>query len=220
MPKAKHLFCLVLLSGFRVFAGGSDSLPVSRTHHKYLGIQINPLIQQFISFNSNASINNNPYLFSFSKNNIKTGVGSNFATGLSVNQTSSNDGVSSMNSNLVNVTFRFGYEKKYLQAEKFVPFWGIDFGAGVVYSDVTSRLNQSLTNTEFKVTTTKVFAGPSFRGGLNLALSKHIQLGTEFFFNLQVSYTEQTATNGFTTTFAPFNIGFQLPTALFLIYRI
>lgn len=220
MPRTLRLFFVLLCCATRALAGGSDSLPASKTHHKYLGIQINPLIQQFISFNSNASINTNPYLFTYSKNNIKTGVGSNFATGLSVNQSSSNDGVSSINSNLINATFRFGYEKKYLQSEKFVPFWGIDFGLGVVYSDVTSSLNQSLTNTTFNVTTTKVFAGPSFRGGLNLALSKHIQLGTEFFFNLQLSYTEQLATNGFSTSIAPFNLGFQLPTALFLIYRI
>lgn len=220
MGKALRLFVLFSVLSFRVHAEYKDSIPPDKTIYKYLGIQINPLIHQFLSFNSNTTINNNPYLFNYSKNNIASGVGSNFATGFSVQQFTQNDGVSSVNTNLWNVTFRYGYEKKYLQLEKFIPFWGVDFGAGVVYSDITSSLNQSLTNTSVRVETMKVFAGPSFRGGLNYALSKHILLGTEFFFNLQVAYTEQNASNGFSTEFSPFNIGFQLPTALFLLFRI
>ena len=114
------------------FAGGNDSIPLGKTVYKYLGIQVNPLIQQFLNFNSNPNINTNPYLFTYSRNDITTGKGTNFATGLSVNQSSSNDGVSSVTSNLVNVTFRYGFDKKYLQWEKLVPFWGVDFGFGVV----------------------------------------------------------------------------------------
>ena len=214
------------LTGFVLFfalsgsARGWDTLPPpNKTHYKYLGIQANLLLQQFISFNSNASINNNPYLFSYSKNNIKTGAGTVFGTGLNFSQISSNDGVSSVNTKLANFTFRFGYEKKYLQLERFIPFWGIDMAAGLLYSDVTSILNQTGGSNFIEVETTKVFAGPSFRAGLHYALSKHILIGTEFFFNLQLSYMEQNASNGFSNEFAPFNIGFQPPTAVFLIFR-
>lgn len=198
--------------------------PVQKKEYRYLGIQANLLIQQFISFNSNASINTNPYIFSYSKNDIKTGVGFVFGTGLNVNENSSNDGVSAVNVRNANVTFRIGYEKKYFQDQKFIPFWGIDFGIGGVYNRVESSLNQSFNTATTVSETTKLFMGPAFRAGLCYTLSKHILLGTEFFFNAQVAYSE-TRTNtgfnsgGFQSDFVPFNIGFQAPTALFLIFR-
>ena len=202
----------------------SDSSKTPSTHYKYLGIQANLLLQQFISFNSNSSINTNPYLFSYSKNNIKTGEGLVFGTGFNINDNSSNDGVSETSVKNVNVTFRLGYEKKYLQHEKFIPFWGVEVGAGVVYNKVVSRLNQSFNNNTTTAETFKMFAGPSFRSGLLFALSKHILLGTEFFFNAQVAYTEtgnsNASSNGSSSqNIAPFNIGFQVPTALFLVFK-
>ena len=187
-----------------------------KTHYKYLGIQANLLLQQFISFNSNSSINTNPYIFSYSKNNINTGNGIVFGTGFSVSENSSNDGVSSVNVRNGNLAFRVGYEKKYLQEQKFITFWGIEFGAGLIYTRSESHLNQSFSSNIVVTESTKIFAGPSFRGGVLLACSKHILLGTEFFFNLHVSYTEGVSS---TSTFAPFNLGFQAPTALFLVFR-
>jgi len=194
-------------------------LSQKKTVYRYLGIQANLLLQQFISFNSNSSINTNPYIFSYSKNNIKTGVGSVFGTGFSVNQNSSNDGVSAVDVQNANLSFRFGYEKKYFQEQKFIPFWGIEFGFGGVYNKVTSSLNQSFNTNSTVTETTKIFAGPSFRGGLLFALSKHILLGTEFYFNTQVAYTSLNSSGRFTDEFVPFNIGFQAPTALFLIFK-
>lgn len=210
---------LALLNCKGASAQNWDSTPPKKTYYRYLGIQANLLLQQFISFNSNASINNNPYLFVYSKNNIRTGAGTCFASGFNLSQNASNDGVSFVNNQLFNFTFRYGYEKKYLQLERFIPFWGVEMAAGLIYNSVSSGLNQSLGNTQVSVETTRYYAGPSFRAGLQYALSKHILLGTEFFFNAQVSYTEQFSSTGSFNEFAPFNLGFQAPTALFLVFR-
>lgn len=203
------------------FAHGqtADSSRYKGTEYKYVGIQANLLLQQFINFNSNSSINTNPYLFSFSKNNVKTGEGLNFGTGFLVTQNASNDGVSSINTQNVNITLRLGYERKYFQEQRFVPFWGIDFGIGGTYSKTVSQLNQSFNFASTTVETSKLFIGPAFRGGLLLALSKHVFLGTEFFFNMQIAYSNTNGGGVGNTGIIPFNIGFQTPTALFLTYR-
>ncbi len=200
----------------------SAEIFINKTTYKYLGIQANLLLQQFISFNSNSSINTNPYIFTFSKNNINTGAGFVFGTGFHVSESSANDGVSSITVQDANVSMRYGYEKKYLQKQKFIPFWGVEFAAGVVYNKSVSRLVQSTTNTEVIVESERAFAGPAMRGGLNYAFNKHILIGTEFFFNCMImtSRVNNGSGNGFSgRSFAPFNVGFQAPTALYLIFR-
>src|SRR4051812_44076358 len=115
-----------------------DSGQSKKVVYKYLGIQSNQLLQQFISFNSNSSINTNPYLFTYSKNNIKTGNGFVFGTGFNVSENSSNDGVSSVTVQNANVTFRIGYEKKYLQEQRLIPFWGLEVGLGALFNRTES----------------------------------------------------------------------------------
>jgi hypothetical protein len=107
-----------------------------------------------------------------------------------------------------------------LQQERFIPFWGVEFGAGVLYNEVTSTLNQSFNTNRVTSTSTKIFAGPSCRAGLMVAFTKHILVGTEFYLNAQISVSEvSNAGGGFTNGVAPFNLGFQAPTALFLLFR-
>lgn len=200
----------------------SAEIAKGKEYYKYIGIQSNLLLQQFISFNSNASLNTNPYVFSFARNNINTGAGFVVGTGFQVSEKSSNDGVSSINVQDANVTLRYGYEKKFMQKQKFIPLWGVEFAAGVVYNKSVSRLVQSTTNTEVIVESEKAFAGPAFRGGLNYAINKYILLGTEFYFNCMISTSRVNNGNGNgfgTRSFAPFNVGFQAPTALYLIFR-
>jgi hypothetical protein len=186
-----------------------------------MGVQTNLLLQQFISFNSNSSINTNPYLFSLSKNDKVTGRGTVFGTGFSVSDNSTNDGVSAIHRQDANVTIRLGSERKYRQNEKFIPFHGVDFGMGVVYSKVSSRLVQSVSSQEIVTETRKIFFGPALRGGLLYTLSKHVYLGTECFFNFQLAFSETSVNSGVgsNSDVIPINLGFQAPTALFLIYR-
>jgi hypothetical protein len=199
-----------------------DSIWYEKKRFNYVGIQANLLLQQFISFNSNSSINNNPYLFTFTTND-KYGGGFALGTGFSVQQNSTNDGVASIDVQNINVSLRLGYEKKYLQRQKFIPFWGVDMGAGGLSNKTTSTLNQSFNNSTTTIETTKFFFGPALRGGVYYALTRHIMFGTEFFINAQIAFTETKTNNGgFRTSSSstvPFNVGVQAPTALFLVFR-
>ena len=200
-----------------------DSVWYEKDKYYYAGIQANLLIQQFVSFNSNSSINNNPFLFSYSVNDSDKGRGFALGTGLSISHSSSNDGVASVTKQDINVSVRIGYEKKYMQREKFIPFWGVEMAMGGIDNQTTSTLNQSFNNSSVTIQTSRYFFGPSFRSGVNYAVTRHILIGTEFFFNAQIAFT-QTRTNnaGFTTSgssVVPFSFGFQAPTAVFLMFR-
>jgi hypothetical protein len=193
-----------------------------------MGVQSNLLLQQFISFNSNSSINSNPFLFSYSVNHSQKGHGFALGTGISVTENSTNDGVASVKVQNTNVTLRIGYEKKYLQQQRLIPFWGAEFGMGGLYNKTTSILNQSFNNSSTSIETTKFFFGPSLRSGLYYAISMHILVGTEFFFNAQIAWSNTQVTNSTgsgpisvnnSSSVIPFNVGFQTPTALFLIFR-
>jgi hypothetical protein len=215
----RPLYFILLCGFFTSQAQKADS--VSKTHYKYLGIQANLLFQQFISFNSNSSINSNPYIFSYSRNNIRTGTGFVFGTGLGYTDATQNDGVTSRRLQSGNVAFRFGSERKFFQESRFIPFFGIEFVAGLVFSRSENSIVQPFNPINSAVQTTRVFGGGALRGGVLLALSKHVMLGTEAFFNLQVSYSETLGNNGgfAQTALSPFSLGFQAPTALFLIVR-
>jgi len=200
-----------------------DSVWYEKRHYYYMGIQANPLLQQFISFNSNSSINNNPFLFSYSLNNSRRGTGLAVGAGVLVNSSSTNDGVASITVQNINISVRIGLEKKYFQRYKFIPFWGIEMGMGGLNNKSESTLNQSFNNSKTTIETTRYFFGPSFRSGLNYTITRHILVGTEFFFNAQIAWT-QTDTNNSgvrssSNSVVPFNIGFQAPTALFLMFR-
>lgn len=190
-----------------------------KSDFRYVGIQSNMLIAQFLSFNANAAINTNPYLFSFSRNSKTTGKGFSLGTGFNVSQSSSNDGVSSIDIRNVNVTFRMGLERKYRQRERFIPFHGLEGAFGVMWNRTRSQLNQSFNNAATTVETLKFFLGPSYRAGLMLACTKNVLIGTEFYFNAHISFATVNNGLGGSEFFGPFNIGFQTPTALFLIYR-
>ncbi|MBC7745769.1 MAG: hypothetical protein H7096_11765 [Flavobacterium sp.] len=214
------VFCAGITSFSQAQNTQTDSEKSTKVVYKYIGIQANLLLRQFISFNSNSSINTNPYIFTYSVNNIKTGRGVVFGTGFNISENSSNDGVSSVTVKNANATFRIGFEKKYLQEQRFIPFWGVEAGMGVLSNRVESSLNQTFNNNTTVTETTKAFFGPCFRAGLNYSLSKHVQLGTEFFLNSQIAYSKTINGNGhFTTNFLPLNIGFEAPTALFLILK-
>src|SRR5437016_2775290 len=108
-----RFFLLCLLALTTVTAQSDlDTVPVPKTHYHYIGIQANQLLQQFISFNSNSSINTNPFLFTYASNNIRTGEGFAFGAGFLVTDNNTNDGVNEVSTRNVNFSMRLGYEKK------------------------------------------------------------------------------------------------------------
>ncbi|MBL7919443.1 MAG: hypothetical protein JNJ40_03965 [Bacteroidia bacterium] len=219
------LFCIISI---RFFAQeNTDSLVRSyRIKYHYVGVQANLLLQQFLNFNS-SSVNSNPYLFSYSFNYKQNGNGVVLGTGLSASNNFSNDGVVEISDDRINVCGRIGIEKKFYQEERFIPFIGIEVGLGYAEQKLRTKLVQTINNPQTDTKTTKFFFGPAIRGGLLFSINKYVKLGTEFFFNAQVSINKSktiitSATqppSGTNTTSLPINFGLQAPTALFLIYR-
>jgi hypothetical protein len=205
----------------------TDSLVrAERFKYHYVGVQSNLLLQQFLNFNSSA-VNSNPYLFSYSFNYKQNGNGIVIGTGLSASNNFSNDGVVEISDDRINIAGRIGFEKKFYQEEKFIPFVGLEVGLGYTEQKLRSKLVQTINNPETNTKSTKFFFGPALRGGMLFSLNKYVKLGTEFFFNLQLSINKtQTVINTggqppseTRTTALPINFGLQAPTALFLIYR-
>jgi hypothetical protein len=205
----------------------SDSIVrADRIKYHYFGIQANLLLQQFLNFNS-SSINSNPYLFSYSFNFKQNGNGMVLGTGLSVSNNFSNDGVVETSDDRINTAARIGIEKKFYQEEKFIPFVGFEVGLGYSEQKLKTKLVQTINNPQTDTKTTKFFFGPAIRGGLLYSLNKYVKIGTEFYFNFQVSINKSktvvtTGTDppsGTNTSSLPINFGIQAPTALFLIYR-
>ncbi|MDP3558284.1 MAG: hypothetical protein Q8T03_13000 [Bacteroidota bacterium] len=218
-------FCIISIN--LISQEDTDSLVRSyRTKYHYVGVQANLLLQQFLNFNSN-SFNSNPYLFSYSFNYKQNGNGMVIGTGLSASNNFSNDGVVEISDDRINVTGRVGIEKKFYQEETFIPFIGFEVGLGYTEQKLKTKLVQTINNPETNSKTTKFFFGPALRGGLLYSLNKYVKIGTEFYFNFQVSVNKsRTITtsagqqpSGTNTTSLPINFGLQAPTALFLIYR-
>lgn len=195
----------------------------------YFGLQANQLLKQFLSFNSSNTINTNPFLLTYSTTNGK-GRGFAMGTGLNFSVESTNDGVSSTEITNRNFVFRLGFEAKYHLAEKWIPFWGIDMHLGGVYSKVFTQQAQSFQITTSTVTSTNLFFGPAIRGGVLVALSKHLLLGTEGFFNFKLAFQETTVntSNNFSGNFQPvfstsrsipINFGINVPTAIFMLVK-
>lgn len=221
------LLVLILISIKLISQDNTDSIVRSyRIKYHYVGVQANLLLQQFLNFNSN-SINSNPYLFSYSFNYKQNGNGIVLGTGLSVSNNFSNDGVVETSDDRINTAGRIGFEKKFYQEEKFIPFIGIEVGLGYAEQKLKTKLVQTINNPQTDTKITKFFFGPAIRGGLLYSINKYVKLGTEFYFNFQVSINKSktivTSGNqppsGTNTTSLPINFGLQAPTALFLIYR-
>ncbi len=219
-------FFLVLISFYSLNFFAQDSIDsiirIERTKYHYVNIQANLLLQQFLNFN-NAIVNSNPYMFNYSFTDKRTGNGFVLGTGLSAGNDFSNDGVVEITKDNISIAFRAGYEKKFYQKEKFIPFFGLELGVGFSQENTKSRLVQTINNPETEIEATKLFFGPAARGGIYYAVSKRFLLGTEFYFNFQFSQnrtiTKITGMNIIKRTSIPVNFGIQAPTALFLAYR-
>jgi hypothetical protein len=205
----------------RYYAG--DSTRASNT--KFIGLQANQLLKQFLSFNSSTVINNNPFLLTFSSCNSK-GRGFSMGTGLNFSDESSTDGVTSTQIKNRNFVFRFGFEAKFHLSEKWIPFWGLDFHLGGTYTRISTQQFQTFQTNTSTISTTNLFFGPAIRGGVLVSLSKHLLLGTEGFFNFKIAFQQVNSSSNFSSGVPnssrsiPLNLGINVPTAIFLIVKI
>ncbi len=192
----------------------------SPKHTRYYGIQSNLLLQQFINLNGNSLSNNNPYLFTFSNSSATTGGGFAFGMGYFVRKSTLSDGITNTNTSDANLNFRFGYEKKFFLHEKWTPFYGIQADLGYFDRDIQVVINQPFGQNTLNIRERRRSIGPSFRGGVLYALSKHILLGTEANFIFQLNFNVPNGikpNGGFKAT--DFAMSINAPTAVFLIIR-
>ncbi len=208
----------------RYYAGDSTA----NIKEKYIGLQANQLLKQFLSFNSSNSINTNPFLLTYSSTNGK-GRGFSMGTGLNFSVESSTDGVSATEITNRNFVFRLGFEAKYHLKERWIPFWGIDMHFGGVYTKVSIQQFQTFQTNITTTATTNLFLGPAIRGGVLVSLSKHLLLGTEGFFNFKIAFQQTTSSSNLafgngqvvapSSRSIPINFGINVPTAIFMIVK-
>jgi hypothetical protein len=168
------------ISGDSPTAEGSKR---ERTATTYLGVQANQLIRQILNFSNSNSVIDNPYLFTYSVNSKKTGVGFSSGLGFSVSNTLDGDPSNRRETNINNLSLRVGVEKKSYIAKRWLISWGVDIihdnfkneTTNTQIFDLTNPSNKSVFTTK---TTTSVWGiGPRFT--LNFKVSNRIMLGTE-----------------------------------------
>lgn len=146
-----------------------------------VGVQLNQLINQVFNFSNSSSLNTNPYLLNYSINLCKTGWGARAGVGYNYSTTSSNDGITSTDTKLNNLSFRVGLEKAFRLSKKWSAGVGLDF----VYNDskdhTTNSVNSTFGNpgstTDTKTTTTSSGGGPM--AWLRYYITDKILIGTE-----------------------------------------
>lgn len=217
------LFANISFAQSRYYAGDSTKA----FNNRFIGLQANQLLKQFLSFNSSTAINTNPFLLTFSNCNAK-GRGFSMGTGLNFSDESSTDGVTSTQINNRNLVFRFGFEAKYFLSERWIPFWGLDFHLGGTYTRISTQQFQTFQTNTTTIATTNLFFGPAIRGGVLVSLSKHLLLGTEGFFNFKIAFQQVNSSSNFASAGGvpnssrsiPLNLGINVPTAIFMIVKI
>ncbi|MFN7912674.1 MAG: hypothetical protein ACK5QC_12685 [Bacteroidota bacterium] len=223
-------FFIVVFITFCTLCSSQDSIDslirVNRRINYYVNVQTNLLLQQFLNFNSNIS-NPNPYMFNVTLTDKYSGNGLLMGTGLTASNNFSNDGIVEITDDRINLATRFGFEKKMFQWRKIIPLFGAELGFGYTEQRLKTKLIQTITNSETSSKTTKLFFGPALRGGLIYKITNELFIGTEFYFNLQLSINKtvvvtnnpQIPTQTQNRTSLPIDFGFQAPTALLLGYK-
>lgn len=118
----KFILLSLLCQGLITHAQESDS-PTIEGH--YLGLQVNELVRQVLSFNS-TNTPSNPYFFNYTFLS-ETGGGLNMSFALTVDKIASNDNFGNdITTDIDNVFFRIGYIKRKVLSNRFIYGLGID----------------------------------------------------------------------------------------------
>jgi hypothetical protein len=179
-----------------------NSLAQSTTNQKdgelfnhYIGAQIGQLIMHLFNSNVNSIGNGNPYLFTYSMNNKKTGWGFRAGIGCNFvdNSTANTNGTVVTNNN--DAQLRAGVEKTFKLSNKWEAGTGFDLILNY-NNDYTSNSYQNYydTGTTTTKTLTTTYGGGVF-GKVNYHLSNKILLGTEGSFYYVTGTSNQTVDN-------------------------
>jgi hypothetical protein len=216
-----------------------DSAKEKRFNH-YAGFQANLLIKQIINLNNNNTAINNPYLFTYAINHVKTGYGLHVGFGYDYNRVVTNNTQASRETKVDKLFYRIGVEKKYTLSKRFECGIGLDFTASrevdktfsISVTNVGSGVDSAVTTVTEKTTSTGY--GPQLSLGFHI--TEKIILGTEatFYFSAEKQNENVNIIDTFTDTFSnqktvtstnqnsgadTDNFDLAIPTALFLIVK-
>ncbi|MEI9917302.1 MAG: hypothetical protein WDO14_00700 [Bacteroidota bacterium] len=196
--------------------------PSEKRMNQYVGIQINQLIRNILTFGGTSTPVTNPYLLTYSLNSKATGLGFSMGIGGSSVQTKTTDNFITTTSKVSDYALRGGIEgKKYISRRWMMSFsWDLltEGNKSVVTSDNGGNGNQTITSKVNKFGT-----GP--RGGLSFQFHEKMLVGTEASYYFK--WSDQT------TTIKPNNGGgtnpnnsqklqqfqFSLPAVIFLVMK-
>jgi len=178
MKKTTLVFLLVIAVQ-NCFAQSTTEQKNDKLFDHYVGAQINPLIMHLINSNANSIGTGNPYLFTYSMNNKKTGWGIRAGAGCNFLSNSTATANSTTVNNNNDLQLRVGVEKIFDITDK----WNAGTGFDIIYnySDDNATLNtvysydSTINTTKTKLST---YGGGVF-GKVNYHLSHKILIGTE-----------------------------------------
>lgn len=141
----------------------------------FLGVQVNELVRQIFSL-GNTNIPANPYFFNYTyTSSTGSGVSASFA--YTKNQVSNDNNFNTLTTNIDNIAFRIGYEKKKTLSKRFIYSLGVDF---LVESQKNVTENEDNFSSQLITTTSKVSGwGMGPRLNFYYKVTDKILIGTE-----------------------------------------
>lgn len=231
---------LAFISTFVTDSYSQIDSPKEKRFNHYVGFQANALIKQLINLNTNNTAIGNPYLFTYTISQIKTGYGAHFGLGYDYNRIVTNNTQASRETKVNKLFYRLGVEKKFNISKRFESGIGLDFIASrqidktfsISVTNVGSGVDSAVTTVTEKITS--IGYGPQFYLGFHI--TEKIILGTEatFYFSAEKQNENVNIINTFTDTFSnqktitstnqnsgadTDNFDLTIPTALFLIVK-
>ncbi len=175
----KLILAILLLGCMESCIAQTNINDTGKTFEHNISVQMNELIRQVFNFNNSATTSNaNPYLVTYNINLKKTGWGLRVGVGYNYTSGTTDDGITKTTSNLNDLNFRFGIEKRFILSDKWSAGAGID-GVVQLNDDKTvafvRQFDTTTTTTKSNITTTG--AGPM--AWLRYHVTKNIVIGTE-----------------------------------------
>ncbi len=185
----KALF-LLLMAGILVSYAQEEDRNQIEGH--YLSFQVNELVRQVLSLGT-TNVTSNPYFFNYSYT-AASGDGLNIGIAYSLDNFDTPNQFNNISTDIRNVSFRIGYEKKRYLGKNFVYGLGVDL-------TVDSEKNETVSSDTFSsselITTSKLSGwGLGPRLTLSYQISNAIWVGTE------ANYYFKSLTNTFEVDFS------------------
>ncbi|WP_462253955.1 hypothetical protein [Ekhidna sp.] len=155
--------------------GQEEDLNTAELKGHFLGLQVNELVRQIFSLGSTTAPSN-PYFFNY---NYTSATGKGFAASFaySKDKFSNDDNFNTLTTNIDNISFRIGYEKKNLLSKRFVYSIGIDF---LVESQKNETENEDNFSSQTIKTTNKTSGwGLGPRLNFQYRITSRVLIGTE-----------------------------------------